>query len=568
VLERGHRYDTFKQTMSRARKHLGTDAGGRPHLGHAEGGAYRLGPGVGCDWIIFQELVVAAEGATPPQAMELYRRALELVRGEPFAHVAPQTYVWVWSESVLAYEMGRVIADAATRLAELALDCGDGDTASWATRQGLLATPAQLSLFEMEMRAAAVRRDVDGLNRGFRALHKAHTAVDPRGEVPAATVALYRHRWPRSTKVGARPGPTDGRRSRRPRPVSPTSPGPTRRRLWAPEVPPILKAEFGLVARTAQFQARQERSTGFTRLHWTPPRVPAKFHPGMSTHDAASPNRRDRVGPYGRQPVYRVLRERGVTQARLAAALSRPVNNVNGVVNGFWAPAPAFVRAVADFLDLPATALFSEELLESTALRGRGGRPANARRPATPGRFGRQPAYSVLQDRGLRQVQLAAATARTGGYVNRVLNGAALPDAAFVEAVAGFLGLGAGDLFTPEVVEASSAPRSSLPSGAPPSRRVGRFGRQPAYWVLRSGGIRQGDLVPTSGHSGGYISAVLNGFSLPDSSFVEALTSVTKLHPGELFTTEVLDALERDPGPRKRSRHRRPRRAPRRSPAG
>lgn len=186
-------YDTFKQTMSRARKHLGTDTEGRPHLAHAEAGSYRLGPGVGCDWVIFQGLVRSAERAAPPEAIDLYRRALELVRGEPFAHVAPQTYVWVWSENVLAYEMGRVIGDAAARLAELSLARADADTASWATRQGLLATPAQLSLFEMEMRAAAVRRDLDGLNRGFNALHKAHTAIDPLGEVPAATVALYRH---------------------------------------------------------------------------------------------------------------------------------------------------------------------------------------------------------------------------------------------------------------------------------------------------------------------------------------------------------------------------------------
>ncbi len=185
-------YDTFKQTMSRARKHLGTDAEGRPHLLHAEAGKYGLGPGVGCDWVIFQELARAAQRAGPSEAMDLYRQALELVRGEPFAGVAPQTYLWAWTGNMLAYEMSRVIGDAATQLAELALASGDADTASWATRQGLLATPAQLSLFEMEMRAAATRRDVDGLTRSFKALHKAHTSIDPLGEVPAATVARYR----------------------------------------------------------------------------------------------------------------------------------------------------------------------------------------------------------------------------------------------------------------------------------------------------------------------------------------------------------------------------------------
>ncbi len=261
------------------------------------------------------------------------------------------------------------------------------------------------------------------------------------------------------------------------------------------------------------------------------------------------------VGPYGRQPTYWVLRERGITQTQLARVMSRPVTGVNGVLNGFWAPTPSFVRAVSDFLDLPVAALFSDELLKSSALRGRGGRPSNARRPARPGRFGRQPAYAILQDRSMRQVQLASGTGRPSGYVNRVLNGAALPDASFVEAVSDFLGLAPGDLFTPEVLEASSRPRSVLPAGAPPSRRVGRFGRQPAYWELRRRGIRQAALVPTSGRSSGYISAVLNGFSLPDRRFVESLTAVTKLRPSDLFTTEVLKTAGEDFASRDTSHH-------------
>ncbi|MDQ3569824.1 MAG: hypothetical protein M3396_04220, partial [Actinomycetota bacterium] len=101
-------------------------------------------------------------------------------------------------------------------------------------------------------------------------------------------------------------------------------------------------------------------------------------------------------------------------------------------------------------------------------------------------------------------------------------------------------------LFTSEVLEASSRPRALVSAGAPPSGRVGRYGRQPAYWELRTRGVRQGALVPASGRSSGYISAVLNGFSLPDRRFVESLTGVTKLHPSGLFTTEVLDALGED----------------------
>ena len=56
-------YKSFKEAVSRARRHLGSDAEGNRHLPDAEGSAYRLGPGVGCDWVAFQALVAEAERA-------------------------------------------------------------------------------------------------------------------------------------------------------------------------------------------------------------------------------------------------------------------------------------------------------------------------------------------------------------------------------------------------------------------------------------------------------------------------------------------------------------------------
>jgi hypothetical protein len=196
---------SFIQAMSRARRHLG----GQAFLPEASSGAYRLGPGVGCSWSAFKELTGAAGAAVrsdPDQAMALWRQALSLVRGEPFAGVTKGSYIWAWSEG-LAYEMQVAITRAADALGTLALAQDDPDTAEWAVRQGLLAMPTQLSLFDWEMRVAAHRNDLDGLNAAFAARRRAEEALDPLAEVPPETVKLFETlvahvRGQRRSKVG------------------------------------------------------------------------------------------------------------------------------------------------------------------------------------------------------------------------------------------------------------------------------------------------------------------------------------------------------------------------------
>ncbi len=181
---------TFVQAVSRARRCLG----GQAYLPPASAGVYRLGPEkVGCSWTLFKELAAAATAVSrsnPGESMALWSEALGLVRGEPFAGVAKGTYVWAWSEQ-LVYEMQVAITRAADALGAMALAEDDPDTALWATRQGLLAMPEQLSLFDWEMRVAAHRHDLDGLNLAFRARRQAEQALDPLAEVPAETAELY-----------------------------------------------------------------------------------------------------------------------------------------------------------------------------------------------------------------------------------------------------------------------------------------------------------------------------------------------------------------------------------------
>lgn len=253
------------------------------------------------------------------------------------------------------------------------------------------------------------------------------------------------------------------------------------------------------------------------------------------------------VGPYGRQPLYWLLRERGITQVSLSPVVARSTSYVNGVLNGLWAPQLAFVDAIARLLGLPKEALFTEELLTAAAHHG-GPRlaPLGQVRRARPGRFGRQPAYWVLRERRLPQGELCRATGQSSGYVSQVLNGSRVPTSSFLNAVSGFLGLDPAELFTNELIEASRNRDPGL-VGPPPSERVGPHGRQPAYWMLRQRGITQDGLSAALGCSLGHVSKVLNGFLLPDQRFVDAVIDALQIDATDLFTRDVLEALRDSP---------------------
>lgn len=242
------------------------------------------------------------------------------------------------------------------------------------------------------------------------------------------------------------------------------------------------------------------------------------------------------VGPFGRQPAYWLLRRRGVTQTTLSGVVARSISYVNAVLNGWWAPDTAFLTAVSDLLALPREELFSPELLEASVLRGepRLAHVGQARRGRT-GRFGRQPAYWILRQRRVPHGEICRLTGQSAGHVSMVLNGSTIPTLSFVDAVAEFLGLAAAELFTDELLEASRT-RIGGVAGPSPSRRVGPHGRQPAYWLLRERGIRQGDLGAVLGRTAGHVSKVLNGFIAADTRFVEVVSDALRLAPSELFT--------------------------------
>ena len=185
--------EAFHQAMSRLRKQLGEGAAGW-HLPLAVDGAYSPGPGVGCDWVLFRGLVAAgADAATrhdTAEAIALYREALELVQGEPFADVPPGSCTWADAKHLVT-DIQLAVSKAASDLARLTVT-SEPETAVWAAQQGLLLLPTQLELFDTWMTAAAEMGDAGALEQCVQAKCWAHEQLDPDGGVAPETMELYR----------------------------------------------------------------------------------------------------------------------------------------------------------------------------------------------------------------------------------------------------------------------------------------------------------------------------------------------------------------------------------------
>lgn len=71
------------------------------------------------------------------------------------------------------------------------------------------------------------------------------------------------------------------------------------------------------------------------------------------------------------------------------------------------------------------------------------------------GRYGRQPLYWRLRERGITQASIGALVGRSTSYVHGVLSGYWAPGTAFVTSVSHHLGLPSEALFTEKLLEDS-----------------------------------------------------------------------------------------------------------------
>jgi DNA-binding SARP family transcriptional activator len=191
---------TLHSTTSVARSALGTTPDGEPRLPYARGGTYRLHPSIGLDAARFAALVARGYQLGTRGISDL-RRALELVRGEPFAAAGPRSYQWAVPRR---YELEAEIVDAAERLGRLCLDAADPRGAQWAARQGLLASPFDERLYRLLMLAADAAGNPQGVEAVWAELGQVLEVVEPEDSLHPETLELYeRLRRPARRRTGA-----------------------------------------------------------------------------------------------------------------------------------------------------------------------------------------------------------------------------------------------------------------------------------------------------------------------------------------------------------------------------
>ena len=103
--------------------------------------------------------------------------------------VDPATYTWAERDT---QEMISAIVDVAHELATISLALRDADSAHDAAARGLLADPASEQLHRDAINAAALRGDVDEVDRLAARLRAQIRAIDPDGGLSDETIELLR----------------------------------------------------------------------------------------------------------------------------------------------------------------------------------------------------------------------------------------------------------------------------------------------------------------------------------------------------------------------------------------
>jgi len=186
----------LNQVITRARHALGSDSQGRKRLPAFESvphpGRYALLPSVGLDFDLFISLLRYAEGCVPEDRIFWMRKALELVRGQPFQQ-AGKYYQWTETGLFLNSVTVRVLEGAA-QLAGLCLEAGDGVGAMWAATQGLLVVPGNEFLCRLVMRGAYLAGNRAAIEQVMSEIYEEleeNAGVDVPEQPETETLELY-----------------------------------------------------------------------------------------------------------------------------------------------------------------------------------------------------------------------------------------------------------------------------------------------------------------------------------------------------------------------------------------
>ena len=177
-------YQRLNRHTYRTRATLGTGPDGEPYVPYITDGIYRISPHLHSDIERFTSLIREADRKTGEAAAEHLRAALSLVEGTPFTG-AGTGYSWVHTQGIITHTIV-AIDNAAHRLAEHALAADDPAEATWAARQGLLATGACEQCYRHLMRAALA----EGNHVALEATYQELLAVTDADDGPDSTTYL------------------------------------------------------------------------------------------------------------------------------------------------------------------------------------------------------------------------------------------------------------------------------------------------------------------------------------------------------------------------------------------
>ena len=145
---------TLANTVSRARRALGTNSNNEPYLPRVTSeGIYRLAPGVGTDVSRFEALVSAARSDSGDLGREHLHSALTLVRGTPFTGGAGDMFRW--ADFGLRTHIDCLVDTAAHELAKRCLDAGDVEGARHAVMTSLQLVGVCEQCYRWRLMAAA-----------------------------------------------------------------------------------------------------------------------------------------------------------------------------------------------------------------------------------------------------------------------------------------------------------------------------------------------------------------------------------------------------------------------------
>lgn len=203
---------TSDNAIAETRRLLGHNSEGESRLPLATNtGRFELDDEVGCDWHRFQQLVALSKaGAAPADEIACLEAALKLVEGQPGAEAPTKLYRWFTDDHSVYTHVETVLVDSAYRLGELAVDAGDPSLACWAAAQGLQAVPGQEALHRVQMKAAALAGDEQGIEDAYRAAMRSAEALSAWEDVQPETDELYamitrRDRTARGTAINWMP---------------------------------------------------------------------------------------------------------------------------------------------------------------------------------------------------------------------------------------------------------------------------------------------------------------------------------------------------------------------------